>query len=66
MAMTIEEAREHVGSGVVYRPYEGAKSEDGTIVRVGTSLVFVLYAGDTTPKGTRPEDLTLLAGGFRG
>ena len=51
--MTLDEAREHIGA------YVGAKVEDGQIVRVGTSLVFVLYVGDRTPKGTRAEDLRM-------
>lgn len=59
--MTLEEAAEHIDSGVVYRPHHGAPAEDGTIVRVTDFHVFVLYVGDRTPKATRPEDLTLLA-----
>lgn len=58
--MTLAEAREHVGRGVVYRPHPGAPAEDGTIIRVGDSLVFVLYVGDRNPKGTRPADLSPL------
>lgn len=64
--MTLNEAREHIGDGVVYQPdYPGAKAEDGVITGAGTlgegGFVFVRYAGDLTSKATRPEDLILLA-----
>jgi hypothetical protein len=59
--MTLEEAREHTGHGVIYRR-PGQLAEDGTISSVGERLVFVLYAGDRYPKATDPADLTLLAG----
>jgi hypothetical protein len=60
--MTLEEARRHIGSGVVYKPRPGTydSAEDGEIVRVSDSYVFVLYVGDRSAKATRPEDLTLL------
>lgn len=64
--MTLTEARDHVGAGVVYRPVDqdgyvrGALAEDGTIVRVNDTYVFVLYAGDRVPKATHPNHLTLL------
>jgi hypothetical protein len=64
--MTIEQAREHIGHGVVYRSYPGANGEDGTITSVNDSYVFVLYAGGTTPKATRPADLELLAASTAG
>lgn len=64
--MTLDEAVNHVGAGVVYQPHPDAPREDGTIVRVTDFHVFVLYAGDRTPKATRAEDLTLLAGDSRG
>lgn len=57
--MTLDEERDNVGAAVVYQPYPGARAEDGDIVSVGTGLVFVLYVGDRTPKGTRAEDLVL-------
>lgn len=53
--MTLDEARAHVGDGVVYRHAGGA--EDGTITSVNDSYVFVRYAGRTTPAATRAEDL---------
>lgn len=58
--MTLDEAREHIGRGVVYTAPHGAR-EDGAITGVSASLVFVHYAGDNAAKGTRPENLTLLA-----
>lgn len=57
--MTLDEAKDHVGSGVVYRPHERAKPEDGVITRIHGDIVFVLYRGDLTPKATRPQDLEL-------
>lgn len=59
--ITLQQADEAIGAGVVYRPFAGAPAEDGEIVRVSDSMVFVLYVGDRTPKATRPEDLEFLA-----
>lgn len=61
--VTTEEARERIGHGVVYRPYPGARAEDGTIHSISPSgrYVFVLYTGDRAPKATDPADLELLA-----
>lgn len=58
-AMTLDEAREKVGSGVVYSPGYGPK-EDGVITSVNDRYVSVRYAGDQISKATRPEDLELL------
>jgi hypothetical protein len=58
--MTLEEAREHVGHGVVYRSGTDL-AEDGVITGVD-ALVFVRYKGDRHAKATYPGDLTLLAG----
>ena len=59
--MTLDEARDHIGHGVVYRPTVGP-AEDGVITSVSALMVFVRYAGSPgTPKATRPEDLELLA-----
>lgn len=57
--MTLDEAREHVGHGVVYRSGTGL-AEDGVITGVG-AVVFVRYKGDQNAKATYPGDLTLLA-----
>lgn len=61
--MTLDEARANIGAGVVYRPYPGAQAEDGAIIRVSARYVFVHYRGDTGPKATAAECLTLLADG---
>jgi hypothetical protein len=59
--MTIDEAREHTGDGVVYSNGY-APPEAGVIASVSASLVFVRYTGALHAKGTDPADLTLLAG----
>jgi hypothetical protein len=60
--VTIDEARAHIGRGVVYTTGY-APPEDGVITGVSASLVFVRYAGNLHAQGTNPADLTLLAGG---
>jgi len=57
--MTLDEARAHIGAGVVYNPGHG-RPEDGEIVRVSDLYVFVLFVGDRTPKATPPGALTLI------
>jgi hypothetical protein len=59
--MTLDEARDHIGHGVVYLPSGGA-AEDGVIASVTASTVFVRFSGDLHAKSCRPEDLTLTAG----
>lgn len=61
--VTLVEARERIGTGVVYRPYPGAPGEDGEIVRVNDAYVFVLFVGDRSPKAVRADDLVFLTGG---
>lgn len=58
--MTLDEARAHIGAGVVYNPGHG-RPEDGEIVGVSDLYVFVLFVGDRAPKATPPGALTLLA-----
>jgi hypothetical protein len=58
--MTLDEARAHVGHGVVYRPMVGP-AEDGVITSVSSLMAFVLFKGDLHAKATRPGDLELLA-----
>lgn len=58
--MTLDEARDHIGEGVVYTPAEG-DPEDGVIVGASSTTVFVRYKGDLAAKGTNPADLTLLS-----
>lgn len=59
--MTLDEAAQAIGLGVVYTP-RGGRIEDGIITSVNEHYVFVRYAGDTGSKATRPEDLELLGG----
>jgi hypothetical protein len=63
--MTIGEAREHIGHGVVYRPREhrpwAGPSEQGVITGVGHVWVFVRYGTPgSTAQATSPADLELL------
>jgi hypothetical protein len=64
--VTLDQARDHVGHGVVYRAphvgYGDPGPEQGEITSVGQQYVFVRYAGDQHSKATVPEALTLLAG----
>jgi hypothetical protein len=57
--MTLDEAREHVGSKVLYTPSSDVV-EEGVITEVRGEYVFVRYGGDYGSKATRPEDLRLL------
>jgi hypothetical protein len=59
--MTLGEAREHLGEGVIYRTADG--KTDGVITSVGDRWVFVRYAGDQRSKATDPGMLRLLAAG---
>jgi hypothetical protein len=59
-AVTLDEARDHIGHGVVYQPFRG-DPEDGVITGVSGTMVFVRYRGDPAGKATHPADLTLLA-----
>lgn len=61
MAITLEQAREKIGAGVVYRPHDGA-AEDGEITSVSSRFVFVRYRGDAGAKATDPSMLDFLAG----
>ena len=64
--MTLDQARDHIGHGVVYQPPRLAgipgDAEGGVITSVGDLYVFVRYGSDTHPRATAPEALTLLAG----
>jgi len=59
--MTLDEARERIGSGVVYQSRPGAPLEDGEITSVNDTYVFVRYTGDRTSKATSPGALEFLA-----
>jgi hypothetical protein len=55
--MTLDEARDHIGHGVLYLP-DGGPVEDGVIASVTSSTVFVRFSGDHHAKSCRPADLT--------
>lgn len=59
--MTLDEARQHEGHGVVYQPAHG-DAEEGTITSVSDRFVFVRYGSRRTSAATEPAALTLLAG----
>ena len=61
--MTIDEARAHIGDGVIYRPRGGStdSTEEGTITSVSDRFAFVRYGRSRTSAATDPADLTLLA-----
>ena len=66
--MTIDEARAHIGHGVVYRSREhrpwAGPAERGVITDVGRVWVFVRYeTAGGTPQATSPADLELLSTG---
>lgn len=64
--MTLDEARESIGQGVIYLPRsrEGMEhAEAGVISSVNDHYVFVRYGSDRGTKATYPEDLTLEFGG---
>ena len=68
MTMTIDQARAHIGHGVVYRPRERrpwtGPPERGVIADVGRVWVFVRYeSSGGTAQATSPADLELLGGG---
>lgn len=58
--MTLDDARKHINSAVIYDPGFNQTKEDGIIVAVSSVVVFVRYVGDFGVKGTYPENLTLL------
>jgi hypothetical protein len=57
--MTLDEARAHVGSLVVYHSHEGA-GEQGQITSVNAHFVFVRYGTDTHSKATAAGMLSLV------
>ena len=56
VGITLIEATNNIGKPVTYIPRPGAE-EDGVIVRVSGSYVFVAYGDDAVGKATRPNDL---------
>lgn len=63
--MTLDEARAHIGDGVIYRPRGGGidSTEEGTITSVSDRFAFVCFGRSQTSAATDPDDLTLLAAG---
>lgn len=59
--MTIDEAREHIGEVVAYRPFADS-IEQGVITGTSGQFVFVRYGSDVSGKATLPELLTLVGG----
>jgi len=58
--MTLDEARNKIGSKVVYRTAYG-RTEEGVITSVNTSYVFVRYGSDYTSKATSADSIEMLA-----
>jgi len=59
--MTLEQAREHVGHGVVYQRPGRRYWEQGMITSVNDHYVFVRYGSQAGSAATYPEDLELMA-----
>ena len=57
--MTLDEAREHIGSRVVYQPGGGQPCEEGVITSVSDFYIFVRYGAGSGPKATRPDWLAV-------
>lgn len=55
--MTLDEAHDHVGRKVVYRPYPSAPPEEGVVTSVNTAFVFVRYGDDVHSKATLAAQL---------
>ena len=60
--MTIEDARNNIGSTVIYTPFEGCGNELkelGTIVSVSDNVVYVYFGSKVSSRGDacRPCDL---------
>ncbi len=58
--MTLDEARQHIGNAVVYRPYPDAAPQQGIVTSVNDYFVFVRYGSDTHSKATPPGMLERL------
>jgi hypothetical protein len=55
--VTLDEARQHIGKGVVYQACSHCPREDGVITSVNDVYAFVRYAGDQHSKATDPAML---------
>jgi len=58
--MTIDEARNSIGAGVIYHPGR-TDAEAGVITSVNDHYVFVRYGSGGTSAATEPAALTLAA-----
>jgi len=61
--ISMAQARDHIGDGVVYYPDPGIPSEraeQGVITSVNDAWVFVRYGDNTGSKATSPANLVLL------
>lgn len=58
--MTLDEARQHIGGPVAYKPPAG-DPEQGVITSTSEHWVFVRYGSDGFSKATDPGCLVLLA-----
>jgi hypothetical protein len=56
--VTLDEARAHIGDGVVYRTGYG-RTEDDVITSVSDRFVFVRYEGRWQSESTEPASLSL-------
>jgi hypothetical protein len=61
--MTIDEARAHIGDGVIWRPSGGGtdSTEEGAITSVSDRWVYVRFTAALTGVPIDPAYLTLLA-----
>lgn len=61
--ITLEQARERVGSEVTYLPPGECRcgAEDGVITSVGSGVVYVRYGDDSGSRATDPAALEFLA-----
>jgi hypothetical protein len=60
--MTLDEAAQHIGHQVTYRPH-GGHHEHGTITAVTSRYVFVRYGQDRHSKATTADALHLETAG---
>lgn len=58
--MTLAEARSNIGQRVLYHPPSGGEGQRGVIAGADHTFVYVRYGNDTRPRGTSPDQLTLI------
>lgn len=57
--MTLKEAREHIGSAVIYLKAKDNSERIGYITSVNDTYVFVRFNYTSTSHAVRPEDLKI-------